>query len=203
MVTRMVLVHLFWVQVLVGQPLRLTFGDTSEIIIDVLLKRRSVMARPRSNPVWMVKPDEFLEVVGESTTYKEVFEKFGLRNKGNSHNALRKRMREEGVDGSHLAKNWEGVAEYSRLQKKPLEEYLKKDSSANRYHLKRRLIREGVLENVCSECLQKPEWKGKPMVLVLDHINGVNNDNRLDNLRLLCPNCNSQQDTFAGRNKRG
>lgn len=43
-------------------------------------------------------------------------------------------------------------------------------------------------------------WNGKPLVLILDHINGIYNDNRIENLRLLCPNCNSQTDTFAGRN---
>jgi 5-methylcytosine-specific restriction endonuclease McrA len=45
-------------------------------------------------------------------------------------------------------------------------------------------------------------WNGIPLVLVLDHINGKNNDNRQNNLRLLCPNCNSQQSTFAGKNKK-
>jgi 5-methylcytosine-specific restriction endonuclease McrA len=64
--------------------------------------------------------------------------------------------------------------------------------------LKRRLISESLLENKCSiqEC-GLTEWCGRPIVLVLDHINGVNNDNRLENLRFLCPNCNSQQDTFC------
>lgn len=66
--------------------------------------------------------------------------------------------------------------------------------------LKARLIREGVLPNVCAECGLGPQWNGLPLVLVLDHINGVNDDNRLENLRLLCPNCNSQTETFAGRN---
>jgi hypothetical protein len=47
----------------------------------------------------------------------------------------------------------------------------------------------------------EPVWLGKPLVLILDHINGKHNDHRLVNLRLLCPNCNSQQPTFAGKNK--
>jgi Zn finger protein HypA/HybF involved in hydrogenase expression len=68
-------------------------------------------------------------------------------------------------------------------------------------HLKRRLIKEGLLVNRCSECDSLPEWRGKPLTMVLDHRNGDNTDNRLENLRLLCPNCNSQQATFAGRNR--
>lgn len=67
--------------------------------------------------------------------------------------------------------------------------------------LKQRLIKEGYLENKCSDCGLKDTWNNKPIVLHLDHINGVNNDHRLDNLRLLCPNCHSQTDTWCGRGK--
>jgi hypothetical protein len=67
--------------------------------------------------------------------------------------------------------------------------------------LKARLIREGILANRCYECDSPPLWRGRPLVLVLDHINGDHSDNRVQNLRLLCPNCNSQQPTFAGRNR--
>lgn len=82
----------------------------------------------------------------------------------------------------------------------PLEEAMVENSTYQRGALKRRLICEGLIENECSICAAKPIWQGKPLVLVLDHINGVNNDHRFENLRLLCPNCNSQTDTFAGRN---
>ena len=62
------------------------------------------------------------------------------------------------------------------------------------------MIEENFIENKCSECGLQNKWKDKKLVLVLDHINGTNDDYRLKNLRLLCPNCNSQQKTFAGRN---
>lgn len=54
--------------------------------------------------------------------------------------------------------------------------------------------------NVCSMCGMLPEWNGKPLVFQVDHINGNNSDDSWDNLRLLCPNCHSQTDTFGGRN---
>jgi len=67
--------------------------------------------------------------------------------------------------------------------------------------LKKRLISEGLLDKVCVECGITDSWNNKPIVLHLDHINGVNNDHRLENLRLLCPNCHSQTDTWCGRGK--
>lgn len=65
---------------------------------------------------------------------------------------------------------------------------------------KHRVVINDLLEYKCSRC-GIDEWYGETIVLELDHINGVNNDHRLDNLRFLCPNCHSQTDTFRGRNK--
>lgn len=90
----------------------------------------------------------------------------------------------------------------SRSHVIPLVEILVEDFTYSRGPLKIRLINEGILENICSECRIGPEWNGKPLVLALDHINGRNRDNRISNLRLLCPNCHSQTDTFAGRNSK-
>jgi len=66
--------------------------------------------------------------------------------------------------------------------------------------LKARLLKENILENSCSNC-KITTWNNKPIVLHLDHINGIPKDHRLENLRLLCPNCHSQTDTWCGRNK--
>jgi 5-methylcytosine-specific restriction endonuclease McrA len=71
----------------------------------------------------------------------------------------------------------------------------------NRSHIKMRLLKAGLLEKRCQRC-GLAEWRGKPLSIHLDHINGVNRDNRLENLRMLCPNCHSQTQTFSGRNVR-
>lgn len=69
--------------------------------------------------------------------------------------------------------------------------------------LKQRALLLGFIENKCSECGQGPEWVGKLLTLQLDHINGVPNDHRPSNLRMLCPNCHSQTPTYAGRDRHG
>ena len=66
--------------------------------------------------------------------------------------------------------------------------------------LKARLLDAGLLEGVCAAC-RIDRWRGQPLVLHLDHVNGRRDDHRLENLRLLCPNCHSQTSTYAGRNK--
>lgn len=69
----------------------------------------------------------------------------------------------------------------------------------SRGHLKGRLIKSGLIKYLCSECGIN-EWREKRLSLVLDHINGIKHDNRITNLRLLCPNCNSLTSTFCGKN---
>lgn len=65
-------------------------------------------------------------------------------------------------------------------------------------NIKRRLVCEGLLENRCSEC-GLDSWLGEPLTIQIDHINGIRNDHRLENLRMLCPNCHSQTETYGRR----
>jgi DNA-binding CsgD family transcriptional regulator/5-methylcytosine-specific restriction endonuclease McrA len=84
----------------------------------------------------------------------------------------------------------------------PIAELLVADTYRGRYNLKVRLIREGLKENRCERC-GVTDWCEQPLTLALHHINGKRNDNRLENLQLLCPNCHSQTGNYAGRNGRG
>ena len=65
--------------------------------------------------------------------------------------------------------------------------------------LKKRLIEEGIKEYRCEGC-KRTEWEGVPIPLQIHHVNGIHNDNRLENIQLLCPNCHSLTDTYAGKN---
>lgn len=75
-------------------------------------------------------------------------------------------------------------------------------STFARSSIKKRIIRESLIDYICSICFIGPIWNGKPMPLILDHINGVNNDNRLINLRFVCSNCDSQLDTYKSKNRK-
>ena len=67
--------------------------------------------------------------------------------------------------------------------------------------LRIRLIRDGLKENKC-ECCGIDDWNNKPITIQLDHIDGVSNNHKFENLRMLCANCHSQTPTFCGRNKK-
>ena len=67
--------------------------------------------------------------------------------------------------------------------------------------MRKRLLEQGLLKEVCGICGIGKVWNGKPLTLQLDHIDGNNDNNTLENVRLLCPNCHSQTHTFAGKNK--
>ena len=81
------------------------------------------------------------------------------------------------------------------------EEVFVENSSYARGHIKKRILRNKSIEYVCGCCGIGPEWQRKPMPLILNHINGKNNDHRLENLRFVCSNCDTQLPTYKSKNK--
>ena len=147
--------------------------------------------------------DEFLDIVTKNGTMSDILKAVGLSIKGTgNYSTLKKMLKKHGIDRDLLSRNaskrrsdfWKTFR-----TKKPLKDVMTIDSSYNRNHLKVRLLEDGLLREVCYICGQKSVWNGKKLVLQLDHINGVYNDNRLENLRLVCPNCHSQTESFSGK----
>lgn len=77
-----------------------------------------------------------------------------------------------------------------------------KNSSFRRRHLRQRVLRDGWLPYICSKCGNEGTWNGEPLTLQVDHINGISDDHRKENLRFLCPNCHTQTPTHGGKNQR-
>jgi Zn finger protein HypA/HybF involved in hydrogenase expression len=152
----------------------------------------------RTSKVWVIDETEFRNAIKTSPSYAEVARRLGYTPTGVMNKILKKRCAELGIPESERLQGERTVVRRGCT----LESVLVEGSFYNRSTLKARLIKEGLLKNECAECGIGPEWRGKKLVLILDHINGVNDDNRLGNLQLVCPNCNSQLETFGARNKR-
>lgn len=157
------------------------------------------MSRKKTSPVWLAKTDEeFILLVNNSNHIGDVLRAFQLENIGRNHCTARARIELLKIDTSHFDPRKKRLP----VTKRPLDDWLINGSTIKSTHLKHRLLRYKYIENKCSICNLLPLWNNIKLVMILDHINGNRHDNRLENLRLLCPNCNSQQDTFAGKRKK-
>ena len=144
--------------------------------------------------------EEFIEAVKRSRSKRQTLLILGLKAAGGNYKCLDLKVQELGLNVSH----WKGKGWNRGLihgPRRPVQDYLTENSTFQTYKLKLKLFEQGLKDKVC-ECCGLTEWREKPIALELDHINGVNNDNRIENLRILCPNCHAQTETYRGRNKR-
>jgi hypothetical protein len=156
--------------------------------------------RAKRSRLWKMPVDEFASLIRASLSWADVMRHFGYGTNGNNWQTAKNRCHALGIDSSHFLSKRDMTA--LRNPEIPLDQILVENSTYCRSHLKRRLLRLGLLTNECSICRLGPTWNGKPITMRLDHVNGKPNDNRIDNLRMVCPNCDSQLETFTYRNIR-
>ncbi|MFI6649854.1 HNH endonuclease [Streptomyces sp. NPDC050529] len=147
---------------------------------------------------------EVLEpAVAASKSVHEVLRRLGLELVGGHHTNISRRIKAYGLDTSHFAQpSPSGIKQRRRTP----QELLVKDESPHARRipgarLKAAMLASGVADR-CAACAAEPTWRGLPLPLEVDHINGIWRDNRPENLRLLCPNCHSATDTYRGRGKK-
>lgn len=158
----------------------------------------STMRTKGTSKVYSISDEDFKSLVARSNSYSDCLRELGLTTKGgSSQDILKERISKLECSTEHFG----NISTKSPTALYSINEILVKDSSyANIASLKKRILDNKLLEYKCQEC-GISDWNGKPLSLHLDHINGINNDHRLENLRFLCPNCHSQTDTYAGKNK--
>ena len=139
------------------------------------------------------------KLVNESKSKIEILKKLKLYDQGGNYKTLTKYINLYNLDISHF--NIDVFNLSNNFIKKEITIILVKNSTFNTTHLKERLYKEGLKERICEKCGQDENWKGEHISLILDHINGINNDNRIENLRILCPNCNATLETHCTGNK--
>lgn len=141
---------------------------------------------------------EASEAIARSKSWTETLRRLGYCPTGGNPRTLKKYAVAWGICTEHFDP-YAGVMEKIRRPKRPLDEVLVEHSTYSRSNLKRRLYEEGLKRPVCEMCGQREWWRGRHMSMILDHVNGVRDDNRLTNLRIVCPNCAATLDTHCGR----
>lgn len=153
------------------------------------------------NKIYKLSDEQFVELLKKSSTISEVLFKLGYTVKGNSwgYSQVKRRIDDLNLDYS-IFKGKSAVIKTNKLNNVKKEDILKENCKHQRTVLRRYIIKNNLIPYKCAIC-GCTEWQGKTLSLELDHINGVNNDNRLENLRFLCPNCHSQTSTYGSRNQ--
>jgi hypothetical protein len=145
--------------------------------------------------VWKIPEDEFKEIVSNGVSWTDIVRACGYRNIGN-RKTVQKRITQLNLDITHLyIPGTQGRVNKSHTD----DDVFCENSTVGTNCLRQRIKKKLQWEHKCNVCGIE-EWQGQYLNLDVDHINGTNNDNRVENLRYICPNCHSQTDTFRGKN---
>ena len=145
--------------------------------------------------------EEARQAIAASLCWSDALRRLGLRAAGGNHRTIQRWAAEWGIPTAHFDPD---AVRRRTLGRPPtlLEEMLVEHSTFGRQTVKRRLLEAGLKQPVCELCGQGELWRGRRLSLILDHANGVRDDNRLENLRIVCPNCAATLDTHCGRQNR-
>ena len=163
------------------------------------------MNMTKRSVIFKTSAENLQQIINESSSYVEVIAKLGLNPHTGNHRTLKKRLATEHFDLSEFKKRQK---EKRRLFLSSINFARRADSNhifcenskyTSRQEIKKKLLQEKGFKYECVICKNTGEYNKLPLSLQLDHINGINDDNRVENLRFLCPNCHSQTSTFSGK----
>lgn len=146
--------------------------------------------------------NDVFKAIAENYSIAGVLRSLDLIAAGGNYKTINKFIKDKNVNTDHFtgqghlkgkSHNWS--------PKKDLKDILVEGCDYNSSNLRKRLIQEGYKDEMCESC-QGKEWQGHKIPLELDHINGIHTDNRIENIRLICPNCHALTPTYRGKNIR-
>jgi hypothetical protein len=144
--------------------------------------------------------EELRAAVAASYSWAETLRYLRYRSHGGNWRTLKKYVALWKIDTSHFDPH--KTSREGHARRRPLEELLVEGSRCKRATLKKRLYEAELKKPFCELCGQGEVWRGRRMAMILDHINGIPDDNRLSNLRIVCPNCAATLETHCGRKNR-
>lgn len=143
----------------------------------------------------LIPEEEFRQLIQTSYSYNEVLRKIGMSHGRSQNDIIKRRCNQLNISCEHFKKVGNGTNPQFSLK----EILVQNSTYTNNTRLKQRLLNEHLLKNKCAICGNEGIWLNQPLSLQLDHINGVHNDNRIENLRILCPNCHTQTETYGSK----
>ena len=177
------------------------FGNYDQLSLIMVLEHSGILACMPRFRSWT--DDQLIGAVARSRSYRAVLIELHLIPAGGNYDQIKRRIRELDIDVMHFTgKGWRSGRIFGFEPRHTLEELLTQASEVQSFKLKRRLFQEGVKRPMCEICGWEEKSPDGRIPVELDHINGDRRDNRLENLRILCPNCHSLQPTHRGRNKK-
>lgn len=152
----------------------------------------------KRSEIWDTSDEDLQRLIDGSASLKDLCNKFNINAHNGSIRTLYRRLKEFDFDFSKMQIN------RSYLQVKRSQDNIEfcEHSKTTRSVIRRLVLRNSMIEYKCTKCSNAGVWQDEKLSLHLEHINGINDDNRIENLCFLCPNCHSQTASYAGRNKK-
>lgn len=142
------------------------------------------------------------KIVANNKSITDILKTLNLRCAGGNYKTIQNYIIKYNLNTEHFETSSDKAKRILKKEILSIDKILCINSKVNRTTVKKYIFKHNLLKNICSLCNQDENWNGLKMTLILDHINGIYNDNQLHNLRIVCPNCNATLDTHCGKNKK-